>query len=127
MAGGALADKFRELLILASEQTTTLMDIANIIMMVLVGAVAGTLAARIMRGDNFGFIVNALLGIAGAVVGGNIFNFLKLTPGAGIVKVISETFGVNLPQNLVGMIVSATLGALIILWIARFLRIGRGR
>ncbi len=103
------------------------MDIANIIMMVLVGAVAGTLAARIMRGDNFGFIVNALLGIAGAVVGGNIFNFLKLTPGAGIVKVISETFGVNLPQNLVGMIVSATLGALIILWIARFLRIGRGR
>jgi len=29
--------------------------------MVLVGALAGTLAARIMSGSNFGFIVNSLL------------------------------------------------------------------
>ena len=103
------------------------MDIFNIAMMVLVGAVAGTLAARIMKGDNFGFIVNALLGIAGAVVGGNIFNFLHLTPGAGIVKIISKTFGVDLPLNIVGMIVSATVGSIIILYIARFLRVGRRR
>ncbi len=103
------------------------MDISNIVVMVLVGAVSGTLAARIMRGDNFGFIVNALLGIAGAVVGGNIFAFLKLTPGSGIVKIISKTFGVDLPLNLVGMIVSATIGAIIIMWVARFLRGGRRR
>lgn len=104
------------------------MDISNIVVMVLVGAVSGTLAARIMRGDNFGFIVNVLLGIAGAVVGGNIFDFLNLTPGAGIVKIISKTFGVDLPLNLVGMIVSATIGAVIIMWVARFLRGGlKGR
>ncbi len=100
------------------------MEVGNILTMVLVGAVAGTLAARIMRGDNFGFIINALLGIAGAVVGGNIFDFLGLTAGSGIVKIISETFGVNLNPKIVGMIVSATIGAIIIMWAARFLRGG---
>lgn len=103
------------------------MDIVKIAVMVLVGAVSGTLAARIMKGDHFGFIVNALLGIAGAVVGGNIFDFLGMTPGSGIVKVISNTFGVDLPLNLVGMIVSATLGSIIILWVSRILRGGLGK
>lgn len=98
------------------------MDIYNIVLMVIVGAIAGTLAARIMRGDNFGFIVNAILGIAGAVVGGTIFNFLGLTPGRGIVNVISDTFGVNLPVNIVGMLVSATLGAILILWLGRIFK-----
>ncbi len=102
-------------------------NIYNLVVMVLVGAMAGTLAARIMKGDNFGFIVNALLGIAGAVVGGFIFNFLKLTPGKGIVKIIGDSFGVHLPQNLVGMIVSATVGAILILWISRMLRLGKKR
>ena len=101
------------------------MDIFKIAMMIIVGAVSGTLAARIMKGANFGFIVNALLGIAGAVVGGNIFDFLGLTPGAGIVKIISNTFDVDLPLNIVGTIVSATFGAIIILWVARILRGGK--
>lgn len=102
------------------------MDIVNILIMVVVGAFSGTLAARIISGDHFGFIINAILGIAGAVVGGTIFNWLNLSPGAGIVKVIDETFGVELPQNVVGMIMSATLGAILILWILSLLR-GRGR
>lgn len=97
------------------------MDVVNLLVMILVGAVSGTLAARIMKGDSFGFIVNALLGIAGAVVGGYIFNFLGMTPGRGIVKIISETFGVTLPQNIVGMIVSSTLGAILILWVFQIL------
>lgn len=92
------------------------MDIVNIVVMVLVGAVAGSLAARIMKGDSFGLIVNAILGIAGAVVGGYLFDMLGLNPGAGIVRTISDTFGVELPQNLVGTILTATVGAIIILW-----------
>lgn len=102
-------------------------NLPNLVLMIIVGAVAGTLAARIMRGDNFGLIVNALLGIGGAVVGGMIFNFLGMTPGRSIVKVIDNTFGVSLPQNIVGMIVSATLGAIIILWVARIFKGGRRR
>jgi len=56
-----------------------------------------------------------------------IFNFLKITPGAGIVKVVSETFGVDLPQHIVGMIVSATIGAILILFATRILRGKRSR
>ena len=101
------------------------MDYMNLIIMVIVGAIAGSLAAQIMRGNSLGFVVNSILGIAGAVVGGMIFNFLGISPGSGIVKVVSDTFGVNLSPKLVGMIVSGTIGAIIILWATRVLR-GRG-
>jgi len=100
-------------------------NVVKLLTMVLVGALAGTLAARIMKGDHFGFVTNAILGIAGAVVGGTIFNFLGITAGAGIVKIIDNTFGVQLPQNFVGMIVSATLGAILIMWVGRLLKKGR--
>ena len=102
------------------------MDPMKLALMIGVGAIAGTIAARVAKGDNFGFVINALLGIAGAIVGGYIFNFLGLTPGQGIVKMISETFGVELPLNFVGMIVSATVGAIVILVISGFV-LGRRR
>ena len=101
------------------------LNIIQIATMVIVGAIAGTLAARIMKGDHFGFVVNAILGIAGAVVGGFIFDFLNITPGQGIVKMVNNTFGVSLPLKFVGMVVSSTLGAIIILWVGRFLKKGR--
>ena len=98
-------------------------DIMNILVMVVVGAISGALAARIMSGDSFGFVINAILGLAGAVLGGFIFNALNIaTPGAGIVNIVDQTFGVKLPQNIVGSIVSATLGAIVILWLTRIFR-----
>jgi len=105
--------------------TNSGLDIWNILLMILVGAMAGSLAGFIIRGNNYGFIVNAVLGIFGAVVGGAIFNLLKITPGKGIVKMISNTFQVNLPLNFVGMIVSATLGAVIILLGLKLIRGGK--
>ncbi len=100
-------------------------NILNIVMMVVVGAMAGSLAGFIIRGNNYGFVVNAVLGIFGAVVGGAIFNVLKITPGQGIVKMISDTFQVTLPLNFVGMLVSATLGAVIILFGLKVIRGGK--
>lgn len=102
-------------------------DIIDIILMVLIGAVAGTLAARIMKGDNFGFVVNSLLGIAGAVVGGYIFKLLGLTPGKNIVKMISDTFDVELPGNIMGMLVSSLVGSILILWLSKVLGLGKKR
>lgn len=99
----------------------------NLLVMIIVGAIAGSLAARVIRGDNFGFIINAILGIAGAVVGGHIFNWLNVSPGSGIVRIIDDTFGVSLPENLVGMIVSATVGAIVILWVMSIFRSRRSR
>ncbi len=94
--------------------------------MFVVGAVAGTLASRIMKSADLGLIVSAVLGIAGAVVGGYIFNALNITPGKGISNALSTTFGVELPTNIVGMFVSATIGAIVILFIVQMLRGKRG-
>ena len=50
-----------------------------------------------------------------------------MSPGSGIVRVIDDTFGVRLPQNIVGMIVSATVGAIVILWVMSIFRSRRSR
>lgn len=97
------------------------------IVMILVGALAGTLAARIIKGDSFGFVVNAMLGIAGGIVGGYLFDLLGIEAGAGVVKVVEKQFDVVLPQNIIGMIISATIGAIIILYISRLIGLGRRR
>lgn len=102
-------------------------DILKWLIMILVGAVSGTLAARIMKGDSFGFFVNAMLGIAGGIVGGFLFNLLGITAGAGIVKIVEKQFEVRLPQNIIGMMVSALVGAIIILYVSRILGLGRKR
>ncbi len=102
-------------------------DVLNWIVMILVGALAGALAARIMKGDSFGFVINTLLGIAGGVVGGFLFGLLNINAGSGIVKVVEKQFDVTLPENIIGMIISATVGAIIILFIAKTLGIGRLR
>jgi len=101
-------------------------EVMNYIVMFVVGGIAGTLAARIMRGTNFGLVVNVLLGVAGAVVGGFLFKLIGMTPGKNIVKVMDDTFGVSLPQDFIGMIVSATVGAIIIIWLFGMLK-GRRR
>lgn len=97
------------------------MDIWNLIVMILVGALSGTLAAKIMKSD-LSLVISAVLGIGGGVVGGFIFNLLNLTPGKAISKALSTTFGVELPTNIIGMVVSATVGAIIILAAVKFLR-----
>ncbi len=103
-------------------------DVLKWIVMILVGALSGSLAARIIKGDSFGFAINAILGIAGAIVGGFIFDLLNFdSPGAGIVKVVDDQFGVTLPQNIVGMIISATVGSIIILFLSNVLGLGRRR
>ncbi len=100
-------------------------DVLKWLIMIVVGAIAGTLAARIMKGDSFGFIINAMLGIAGGIVGGFLFNLLNINAGSGIVKVVEDQFGVVLPENIIGMIISATVGAIIILWVSKILGLGR--
>ena len=105
-------------------------DIWAILMMVLVGALAGTLAARIMKGDTFGFAVNALLGIGGGVVGGFLFQLIGIEPGSNVVRVLNDSYGLTLGPKFIGQIISATVGAIIILYAARIFRGGgtsRGR
>ena len=100
------------------------MDLSNIIQwvpVILVGAAAGWIASRLMKGNDNGFLINALLGIAGAIVGGWIFSTLGLTPGVQANKALEGTFNVSAPK-FVGQLVSATIGAVLILFVTKLLR-----
>lgn len=78
----------------------------GIISWIVFGLIAGALAKFIMPGDDpGGCIVTALLGIAGAVVGGFIGSLLFDTGGVS---------GFNLPSFLI-----AVVGALLLLFLYR--------
>ena len=80
--------------------------VIGIILILLIGAIAGWLAGLIMKGKGMGFFVNAILGIVGAFVGSYVFNLIGFSVGSG----------------LFGVIITATAGAVILLFIVGLLR-----
>jgi uncharacterized membrane protein YeaQ/YmgE (transglycosylase-associated protein family) len=87
----------------------------GIIAWIVVGAIAGFLANHIM-GTREGLIMTVLLGIVGGLVGGFI---------ASAVLHLDGVNGINIES-----IVVATLGAILVVWVANFAtgsrRIGHG-
>jgi uncharacterized membrane protein YeaQ/YmgE (transglycosylase-associated protein family) len=73
----------------------------GIIILLIVGAVAGWLAGVIMKGFGFGLIGNIIVGIVGAAIASWLFPYLGVSLGGGIV----------------GAIIAATIGAIILLFI----------
>lgn len=72
----------------------------NFIWFLIIGAVAGWLAGVIMKGAGFGVVVNIIVGCVGAVLGGWLFRLLGL-----------------FSSGLTGSLVTALVGAIILLWI----------
>jgi len=70
-----------------------------------IGAVAGWLAGQLTRGHGFGLLGDVVVGIIGAMVGGFLFGLIGL-----------RSFG------LIGSLVTATAGALVLLYVVRLLR-----
>ena len=60
------------------------MGIDSLIVMLIVGAIAGWLAGKIMAGGGFGLLVNMVLGIVGAFVAGLILPALGFSVGGGV-------------------------------------------
>ncbi|MGH9714920.1 MAG: GlsB/YeaQ/YmgE family stress response membrane protein [Candidatus Acidiferrales bacterium] len=69
---------------------------------IIIGLLAGWLAGKVSRGRGFGCIVDVILGLIGAVIGGWIFSKLGIT-----------TFG------FLGSLAAATVGAILLVVIAR--------
>ena len=67
-----------------------------------IGILAGFLAGKIMRGRGYGVLMDLVLGLIGAVVGGFVFGLLGL-----------HSYG------LVGQLVIATAGAVMLIWLVR--------
>jgi uncharacterized membrane protein YeaQ/YmgE (transglycosylase-associated protein family) len=80
--------------------------IDSIIIMLVVGAIAGWLAGQIVRGFGFGLIWNIVIGIIGAFIGVWLLTRLNIIPF----------------QGFVGSIVNATIGAVVLLVIIGLIR-----
>ena len=82
------------------------MSVETLVIWLVIGAVAGLLAGLAVKGGGFGLIGDSIVGIVGAVFGGWLLPQL----------------GVNLGVGLVPVIVSATIGAVVLLLILRVIR-----
>jgi uncharacterized membrane protein YeaQ/YmgE (transglycosylase-associated protein family) len=77
----------------------------GLISWIVVGLTAGWLAGKVMKGGGYGVVVDIVLGILGGIVGGWVFGVLGLHAG-----------------GLIGSIIVAFVGAVILVWIARKLK-----
>lgn len=55
----------------------------GILSFLLLGALAGWLAGKLVRGRGFGLIANILIGIIGALIGGILADQLGISTGSG--------------------------------------------
>ena len=72
----------------------------SIIMLIIIGLVAGYLAGQIWKGHGFGLIGNLAVGVAGSFLGKFLFTLIG--------------FGVH---GIIAQVIAALAGALILLWI----------
>ena len=78
----------------------------GIIAWLIIGAIAGFLAGKIVKGGGFGLVVDIILGIVGAFIGGWLFGLMGLSLGNG----------------LIGSIITAAIGAVALLFAVRLIK-----
>lgn len=81
------------------------MDLTSILIVLLVGAVAGWLAGVIMKGSGFGLVGDIVIGLVGGLIGG------------WLLPMIGVSFG-----GIIGAIIMSVIGAVILIFIIRLVR-----
>ena len=71
---------------------------------IIIGAVAGWLAGRIVEGYGFGFIGNLVIGIIGACIGGYILPRLGIIPASTLGNLIAATIGAIVLLVVIGLV-----------------------
>jgi uncharacterized membrane protein YeaQ/YmgE (transglycosylase-associated protein family) len=64
----------------------------SLLIIVLVGLIAGWLAGQVMRGSGFGLIGDLIVGLLGALIGDWLLPRLNIHLGVGIVALIINAF-----------------------------------
>jgi len=72
----------------------------------LVGGLAGWLGGKIMQGKSLGIIKNIMVGLVGGLLGGWLFDLI----------------GIEVSNRLGGALLTATIGAILLLWIIRLIK-----
>jgi uncharacterized membrane protein YeaQ/YmgE (transglycosylase-associated protein family) len=73
---------------------------------VIIGVAAGWLSGQLTKGRGFGLLGDLAVGAVGAILGGMLFGSL----------------GLNLGSGLIGSLITATIGALLLLFVGRQIR-----
>jgi uncharacterized membrane protein YeaQ/YmgE (transglycosylase-associated protein family) len=82
------------------------MQVEALLVLLLIGAVAGFLAGVVVKGYGYGLVGNIVIGIVGAMIGGWLLPRLGLYTGGDII----------------GQIIAATLGAIALLLVIGVVR-----
>ena len=83
------------------------MDATALIVMLVVGAIAGWLASLIVGGLKWGLLGYIVAGIIGGVVGGWLLNVAKIN--------------INLGNPIVNNIITSAIGAIVVIFLARLI------
>jgi uncharacterized membrane protein YeaQ/YmgE (transglycosylase-associated protein family) len=81
------------------------MPVQSIIVWLIVGAIAGWLAGKVVRGGGFGILGDIAVGIIGSVIAGFLFPYVGISLGTGFIRAVIDAF----------------IGAVILLFILRLL------
>jgi uncharacterized membrane protein YeaQ/YmgE (transglycosylase-associated protein family) len=77
----------------------------HLIGFLIIGLIAGWVAELIMRGRGAGLLVNLIVGVMGAFMGGRLFSFLGLSV-----------------HGLIGCLIAAIIGAVILLFLVGLIK-----
>jgi uncharacterized membrane protein YeaQ/YmgE (transglycosylase-associated protein family) len=77
----------------------------GIIAWIIIGVIAGWVTGKLMKGSGYGFFMDMIIGLVGAVVGGFIATHLGIAPPG--------------QQGLIVSIIIAVVGAVILTWLFR--------
>ena len=81
------------------------MNLGGLIVWLFIGALAGWIAGKLMKGGGFGLVGNIVVGLIGAVLGGLVFDALNIEV-----------------DDFLGSLITAVLGAVILLWLVKLFR-----
>jgi len=81
------------------------MNLEELIILLVVGAIAGWLAGMLMKKRGFGLPINIIVGVIGAVIGRYAFDILNISI-----------------RGIVGSLVSATVGAVLLLFVVGLIK-----
>jgi uncharacterized membrane protein YeaQ/YmgE (transglycosylase-associated protein family) len=80
----------------------------NLLMFLLIGALAGWIAGKLIRGGGFGLVGNLAVGIVGALIGGQVFRILGVSAGDGMLaSLFTAVIGAVVLLFIVGLIKKA--------------------
>ncbi len=79
------------------------MAIESILGALVIGAIAGWLAGKLMKGGGFGLMGNIVVGIVGAAIGQFVFGIFGITAGTVLGTIVMATVGAAILLFVVGL------------------------